>query len=79
MFPCGDEMVAIIDDREDVWGACPNLIHVKPYMFFAGTADINAPPTRPQPPHANRPPPLSASKTAAAASSHRPKERRQGE
>ena len=37
-------MVAIIDDREDVWGRCPNLIHVKPYVFFAGTADINAPP-----------------------------------
>ena len=37
-------MVAIIDDREDVWGRCPNLIHVKPYIFFAGTSDINAPP-----------------------------------
>ena len=36
-------MVAIIDDREDVWGGCPNLVHVKPYVFFAGTADINAP------------------------------------
>ena len=47
MFPCGDEMVAIIDDREDVWSKCPNLIHVKPYVFFAGTADINAPPPRP--------------------------------
>ena len=40
-------MVAIIDDREDVWLRCPNLIHVKPYVFFAGTADINAPPSRP--------------------------------
>lgn len=47
VFPCGDEMVAIIDDREDVWSRCPNLIHVKPYVFFAGTADINAPPPRP--------------------------------
>lgn len=37
-------MVAIIDDREDVWGRCANLIHVKPYIFFAGTSDINAPP-----------------------------------
>lgn len=47
-------MVAIIDDREDVWSRCPNLIHVKPYVFFAGTADINAPPTRPSaPPTAN--------------------------
>ena len=47
VFPCGDEMVAIIDDREDVWSRCPNLIHVKPYVFFAGIADINAPPPRP--------------------------------
>ena len=39
-------MVAIIDDREDVWSRCPNLIYVKPYVFFAGTADINAPPSR---------------------------------
>ncbi len=37
-------MVAIIDDREDVWNYMPNLIHVKPYLFFEGTADINAPP-----------------------------------
>ena len=44
VFPCGDEMVAIIDDREDVWGPCPNLVHVKPYVFFSGTSDINAPP-----------------------------------
>ncbi len=50
MFPCGDEMVAIIDDREDVWSACPNLVHVKPYVFFAGTSDINAPPPRHSPP-----------------------------
>lgn len=44
VFPCGDSMVAIIDDREDVWGRCPNLVHVKPYVFFSGTSDINAPP-----------------------------------
>ena len=37
-------MVCIIDDREDVWNHVPNLIHVKPYRFFQGTADINAPP-----------------------------------
>ena len=37
--------MAIIDDREDVWGRSPNLIHVKPYLFFSGTADINAPPS----------------------------------
>ncbi|XP_061197142.1 RNA polymerase II subunit A C-terminal domain phosphatase-like [Saccostrea echinata] len=44
LFPCGDSMVCIIDDREDVWNYSPNLIHVKPYRFFQGTADINAPP-----------------------------------
>ncbi|KAL5021559.1 hypothetical protein ScPMuIL_000714 [Solemya velum] len=44
LFPCGDAMVCIIDDREDVWNFAPNLIHVKPYRFFQGTADINAPP-----------------------------------
>ncbi|KAK7114244.1 RNA polymerase II subunit A C-terminal domain phosphatase-like [Littorina saxatilis] len=44
LFPCGDGMVCIIDDREDVWNNAPNLVHVKPYRFFQGTADINAPP-----------------------------------
>lgn len=44
LFPCGDGMVCIIDDREDVWHFSPNLVHVKPYRFFQGTADINAPP-----------------------------------
>ncbi|KAK3610312.1 hypothetical protein CHS0354_029778 [Potamilus streckersoni] len=43
LFPCGDSMVCIIDDREDVWNFSPNLVHVKPYRFFQGTADINAP------------------------------------
>lgn len=37
-------MVCIIDDRQDVWKNAPNLVHVKPYHFFDGTADINAPP-----------------------------------
>ena len=37
-------MVCIIDDREDIWDCAPNLITVKPYRFFAGTGDINAPP-----------------------------------
>ena len=37
-------MVCIIDDREDVWKMAPNLVHVQPYRFFDGTADINAPP-----------------------------------
>ena len=44
-------MVAIIDDREDVWGRSPNLVHVKPYVFFSGTTDINAPPPHPTRPH----------------------------
>jgi RNA polymerase II subunit A-like phosphatase len=37
-------MVCIIDDREDIWNCAPNLITVKPYRFFTGTGDINAPP-----------------------------------
>jgi len=44
LFPCGDSMVCIIDDREDVWNYCPNMVHVKPYHFFKHTGDINAPP-----------------------------------
>ncbi|XP_034237098.1 RNA polymerase II subunit A C-terminal domain phosphatase isoform X2 [Thrips palmi] len=44
LFPCGDDMVCIIDDREDVWNFANNLIHVKPYHFFQHTGDINAPP-----------------------------------
>lgn len=44
LFPCGDSMVCIIDDREDVWNMAANLIQVKPYHFFQHTGDINAPP-----------------------------------
>ncbi|XP_076864252.1 RNA polymerase II subunit A C-terminal domain phosphatase isoform X1 [Brachyhypopomus gauderio] len=44
LFPCGDSMVCIIDDREDVWKFAPNLITVKKYVFFKETGDINAPP-----------------------------------
>uniref|UniRef100_A0A3Q3XLQ5 RNA polymerase II subunit A C-terminal domain phosphatase n=1 Tax=Mola mola TaxID=94237 RepID=A0A3Q3XLQ5_MOLML len=44
LFPCGDTMVCIIDDREDVWKFAPNLITVKKYIYFQGTGDINAPP-----------------------------------
>lgn len=44
MFPCGDDLVCIIDDREDVWQGCGNLVQVKPYHFFHHTGDINAPP-----------------------------------
>jgi RNA polymerase II subunit A-like phosphatase len=47
LFPddCGDSMVCIIDDREDVWNYAKNLIQVKPYHFFQHTGDINAPPS----------------------------------
>jgi len=44
LFPNGDSMVCIIDDREDVWDMASNLIQVKPYHFFQHTGDINAPP-----------------------------------
>lgn len=44
LFPCGDNLVCIIDDREDVWNRAANLIQVKPYHFFEHTGDINAPP-----------------------------------
>ncbi|XP_062385084.1 RNA polymerase II subunit A C-terminal domain phosphatase isoform X2 [Sardina pilchardus] len=44
LFPSGDSMVCIIDDREDVWKFAPNLVTVKKYVYFQGTGDINAPP-----------------------------------
>lgn len=44
LFPRGDDMVCIIDDREDVWNFAPNVVHVKPYCYFLNTGDINAPP-----------------------------------
>lgn len=34
LFPCGDAMVCIIDDRADVWKNAGNLIQVKPYSYF---------------------------------------------
>ncbi|XP_072024665.1 RNA polymerase II subunit A C-terminal domain phosphatase-like [Amphiura filiformis] len=43
IFPCGDSMVCIIDDRDDVWNFAPNLVLVRPYRYFEGTGDINAP------------------------------------
>ena len=43
LFPCGDHMVCIIDDREDVWSYAPNLVVVKPYKVFKGSDDINDP------------------------------------
>ena len=43
LFPRGDHMVCIIDDREDVWTYAQNLVHVQPYIFFKNTGDINDP------------------------------------
>lgn len=43
LFPCGDSMVCIIDDRDDVWNFQPNLIQVKPYNYFNNAGDINSP------------------------------------
>ncbi|XP_074599815.1 RNA polymerase II subunit A C-terminal domain phosphatase Fcp1 isoform X2 [Brevipalpus obovatus] len=46
LFPCGDSMVCIIDDREDVWKSAPNLITVKPFLsnfLPKNTGDINSP------------------------------------
>ncbi|CAB4061587.1 CTDP1 [Lepeophtheirus salmonis] len=34
LFPCGDHMVCIIDDREDVWNYSPNLIHMKKKLII---------------------------------------------
>ena len=41
LFPVNTSMVAIIDDRADVWGWSPNLIKVHPFEFFLGVGDIN--------------------------------------
>ncbi|XP_045133470.1 RNA polymerase II subunit A C-terminal domain phosphatase-like isoform X2 [Portunus trituberculatus] len=43
LFPCGDNLVCIIDDRTDVWNFSPNVVQVAPYHFFRHTGDINAP------------------------------------
>ncbi|VDM66547.1 unnamed protein product [Strongylus vulgaris] len=45
LFPCGDQLIAIIDDRADVWQFSEALIQVKPYRYFKEVGDINAPPT----------------------------------
>ncbi|KLO11343.1 hypothetical protein SCHPADRAFT_906128 [Schizopora paradoxa] len=42
LFPCDTSMVAIIDDRADVWEWCPNLLKVIPFEFFVGIGDINS-------------------------------------
>src|SRR5579864_89474 len=42
LFPVDQSMVAVIDDRGDVWGWQPNLVKVIPYDFFVGIGDINS-------------------------------------
>jgi RNA polymerase II subunit A-like phosphatase len=43
LFPVSTRMVAIIDDRSDVWPRNrANLIKVSPYEFFKGIGDINS-------------------------------------
>ncbi|CAI4211690.1 unnamed protein product [Parascedosporium putredinis] len=43
LFPVSTDMVAIIDDRSDVWPRNrPNLVKVTPYDFFKGIGDINS-------------------------------------
>jgi len=41
LFPCGEDMVAIIDDREDVWNYSSNVIAVLPYKFFKGCSRVH--------------------------------------
>lgn len=43
LFPCGDAMVCIIDDRADVWKDAGNLIQVKPYSYFKTSISDGAP------------------------------------
>uniref|UniRef100_A0A915E1C0 protein-serine/threonine phosphatase n=1 Tax=Ditylenchus dipsaci TaxID=166011 RepID=A0A915E1C0_9BILA len=43
LFPLGDELLLMIDDRPDVWEYSDALIRVKPYVYFGEIGDINAP------------------------------------
>ncbi|KRZ09275.1 RNA polymerase II subunit A C-terminal domain phosphatase [Trichinella zimbabwensis] len=42
LFPGGDDLVCIIDDREDVWNYAENVVRVRPYRFFKHTDDFSA-------------------------------------
>jgi RNA polymerase II subunit A C-terminal domain phosphatase len=42
LFPVSTSMVAVIDDRGDVWRWSSSLIKVVPYNFFVGIGDINS-------------------------------------
>jgi RNA polymerase II subunit A-like phosphatase len=40
LFPTDQSMVVVIDDRQDVWGDCPNLLKVVPCkLFYSGRQD----------------------------------------
>lgn len=60
LFPVSQRMVAIIDDRMDVWEFnLPHLVKVVPYDFFVGIGDIHAsflPKLDPMVPPADDPP-----------------------
>ncbi|KAJ3050024.1 Carboxy-terminal domain (CTD) phosphatase [Rhizophlyctis rosea] len=43
LFPKDQSMAVIVDDRADVWNYSDHLIRIKPYDFFVGIGDINAP------------------------------------
>ncbi|CAD5224654.1 unnamed protein product [Bursaphelenchus okinawaensis] len=43
LFPAGEEMVLMVDDRCDVWGWSDALIWVQPYTYFDNIGDINDP------------------------------------
>ncbi|KAI8977575.1 hypothetical protein BDF20DRAFT_836359 [Mycotypha africana] len=45
LFPSDHTKVVVLDDRADVWDFSQNLIQIKPYEYFAGVGDINAPPS----------------------------------
>jgi RNA polymerase II subunit A-like phosphatase len=49
LFPSDQTKVIVLDDRADVWDWSPNLIQIKPYEYFAGIGDINAPPVATDP------------------------------
>lgn len=38
IFPTGDRIVAILDDRRDVWAGTDNIIQVLPFVFFDKTS-----------------------------------------
>ena len=43
LFPNGESMVLMIDDRADVWRKRKNCIHVPKYHFWKDVGDINDP------------------------------------